>query len=101
MRALEAKRYGYLVKLMKKDYDAYVATASFLCPSRIPRLKLPNVQDVTIDKNSIPKNYEVAEDGNAPLVDDCDLEDMAYKDNLLDIVLLAIFRSLVTKFTNG
>jgi beta-carotene isomerase len=86
---------------MQKDYDAYVATASFLSPSRIPRLQLPNLQDVTIDKNAVPKNYEVAEDGSVPLVDDCELEDLKYKMNPLDVVLLAIFRSLVEKNTNG
>ncbi|KAL3900244.1 MAG: hypothetical protein SGARI_006285 [Bacillariaceae sp.] len=36
-RALETKRYEYLAKLMQHDYDAYIATASFLSPSRIPR----------------------------------------------------------------
>jgi hypothetical protein len=100
-KALEARRYEYLAKLMQKDYDAYVATASFLSPSRIPRLQLPNLQDVTIDKNAVPKNYEVAEDGSVPLVDDCELEDLKYKMNPLDVVLLAIFRSLVEKNTNG
>lgn len=101
MKALEARRYEYLAKLMQKDYDAYVATASFLSPSRISRLQLPNLQDVVIDKNAVPKNYEVAEDGSVPLVDDCELEDLAYKDNLLDVVLLAIFRKLVESNTNG
>jgi hypothetical protein len=101
MKALEARRYEYLAKLMQKDYDAYVATASFLSPSRIPRLQLPNLQDVVIDKNAVPKNYEVAEDGSVPLVDDCELEDLTYKDNLLDVVLLAIFRKLVESNTNG
>ena len=28
-KALEARRYEYLAKLMQNDYDAYVATASF------------------------------------------------------------------------
>ena len=101
MKALEARRYEYLAKLMQKDYDAYAATASFLSPSRISRLQLPNLQDVVIDKNAVPKNYEVEEDGSVPLVDDCELEDLAYKDNLLDVVLLAIFRKLVESNTNG
>jgi hypothetical protein len=101
MKALEWRRYEYLAKLMQKDYDAYVATASFLSPSRIPRRQLPNLQDVTIDKDAIPKDYELAEDGTVPLVDDCELEAMTYKENLLDIVLLAIFRNLVVKNTNG
>ena len=101
MKALEARRYEYLAKLMQKDYDAYVATASFLSPSRIPRRQLPNLQDVVIDKNAVPKKYDVAEDGSVPLVDDCELDDVKYEENLLDIVLLFIFRKLVVKFTNG
>ena len=100
-RALEARRYELLAKLMQKDYDAYVATASFLSPSRIPRRQLPNLQDVVVDKNAVPKNYAVAEDGSVPLVDDCELEDMKYKESLLDKVLLSIFRKLVVKNTNG
>jgi len=39
LRALELGRYHLLTKLMKADYDAYVATASFLSPSRIDRLE--------------------------------------------------------------
>mmetsp|Transcript_3989 Transcript_3989/g.9508 ORF Transcript_3989/g.9508 Transcript_3989/m.9508 type:complete len:402 (+) Transcript_3989:159-1364(+) len=101
VKALEAKRYEYLAKLMQKDYDAYIATASFLSPSRIPRRELPNLQDVPVEKNSVPKNYEVGEDGSVPLVDDCELEPMKYKDNILDVVLLSIFRKLVTENTNG
>ena len=33
-RSSEFKRYELLAKMMRKDYDAYVATASFLSPSR-------------------------------------------------------------------
>jgi len=99
-RALEIKRYEYLVKLMQNDYDAYVATASFLSPSRIPRKKLPNLQDVPIDKNAVSKT-DTLEDDSISLVDDCELEDMSYKDSPLDILLLAIFRKLVTKYTGG
>jgi len=100
-KALEARRYEYLAKLMQKDYDAYVATASFLSPSRISRQQLPNLQDVIIDKNSIPSEEYVSEDGGAPLVPDCELEPKKFNDNLLDTVLLAIFRKLVEKNTNG
>ncbi len=100
-KALEARRYEYLAKLMQKDYDAYIATASFLSPSRIARRQLPNLQDVPIDKNAVPNNYEVREDGSVPLVDDCELEDMKYNDSILDKVLLSIFRKLVTENTNG
>jgi hypothetical protein len=107
-RALKMKRYDYLAKLMQKDYDAYVATANFLSPSRISRRELPNLQDIDVpidDKNNdMQQKVEVnpVEDiGSIPLVDDCELEDMKYKDNPLDILLLAIFRKLVTKNTGG
>ncbi|KAG7349790.1 protein of unknown function DUF4033 containing protein [Nitzschia inconspicua] len=102
IRAMKSKRYEYLVKLMQSNYDAYVATASFLSPSRIARRELPNIQDVPVDKNSIPSTTIItAEDGKTPLVADCELEDMKYKDSLLDKILLSIFRNLVTKNTGG
>mmetsp|Transcript_22923 Transcript_22923/g.54113 ORF Transcript_22923/g.54113 Transcript_22923/m.54113 type:complete len:449 (-) Transcript_22923:127-1473(-) len=101
VKALEARRYEFLAKLMQKDYDAYVATASFLSPSRIPRRQLPNLQDVTIDKNAVPKDYEVTEEGGLQLVADCELEPMKFNESILDKVLLSIFRKLVEKNTNG
>ncbi|KAL3929741.1 MAG: hypothetical protein SGARI_004668 [Bacillariaceae sp.] len=100
-RALKTKRYEYLAKLMQKDYDAYIATASFLSPSRIPRLELPNVQDVPIDKNAVPLQEIKAEDGSTPLVADCELDDMRFQESPLDKLLLSIFRKLVTKNSGG
>jgi hypothetical protein len=104
IRALKTKRYEYLVKLMQSNYDAYVATASFLSPSRIPRRELPNLQDVPMDKNAFDPTQTqlfVAEDGVTPLVADCVLVDKQYNDNILDKILLSIFRKLVTKNTGG
>ena len=98
-RSLEIQRYEWLAKLMKVDYDAYVATASFLSPSRISRKLLPNLQDVPIDKNVIPK--ENLSDDGFPLVADCELSDMAYTESPLDKILLSIFRKLVVKNTGG
>ena len=97
-RALEFQRYELLSKMMAEDYSAYVATASFLSPSRIPRNQLPNVQDVPYDKDAEPK--AITEDGLA-LVADCELEDMEYDDSLLDKFLLKIFRNFVTENTGG
>jgi len=101
-RALETRRYELLAKLMRQDNDAYVATASFLSPSRIPRDQLPNVQDVPLPKTTkqTPKEMLTDETG-LPLVADCELEDMAYKDSPLDKLLLDIFRKLVTQNTGG
>jgi hypothetical protein len=93
--ALEFGRYHLLRKLMQKDYEAYVATASFLSPSRVDRLDLPNVQDVPF--NDIKPSMANGEE----LVDDCTLDDMKFNDSILDIVLLKIFRNLVEKNTGG
>jgi hypothetical protein len=102
-RALKAQRYEYLAKLLQKDYDAYIVTASFLSPSRFPRKELPNVQDVPIDKNSVPNSntWTAGVDGGTPLVEDCKLDDMTYRDSPLDKLLLSIFRKLVTQNTGG
>jgi hypothetical protein len=73
-RAMEFQRYEMLVALMKNDYDAYVATASFLSPSRIPRMQLPNVQDVLYDEKLDPKaetnQQPIEEKDGVPLVAD-------------------------------
>lgn len=95
-RSLEFKRYELLTKLMRKDYAAYVATASFLSPSRIPRLMLPNLQDVPFDK-TLAATFST----EAGLVADCTLEAMKYNDSILDKLLLTIFRKLVVQNTGG
>jgi hypothetical protein len=103
-QAYELGRYHLLTKLMKKDYEAYVATAAFLSPSRIDRLDLPNVQDVPFN-DIMPSMAQTINgldgtDDNS-LVDDCTLEDKKFEDSILDQVLLKIFRNIVTKNTNG
>lgn len=97
-KSMELGRYHLLVKLMKKDYDSYVATAGFLSPSRIPRLDLPNVQDVPF--NDIMPSKQQDEDVNA-LVDDCTLENKIFDESPLDKLLLKIFRDLVEQNTGG
>ena len=97
-RALEFARYELLVKLLRSDYKAYVATASFLSPSRIPRSQLPNVQDVPFDKDYVVPQVK---EGDKELVADCALDDMKYTDSLLDKALLKVFRNLVEKNTGG
>lgn len=95
----ELSRYQLLTKLMKKDYSAYVATASFLSPSRIDRLDLPNLQDIPFN-GIMPSMASSSADDNF-LVDDCALEGKKFNDSLLDKLLLKIFRGLVEKNTNG
>ena len=97
--ALEFGRYHLLTKLIKKDYDAYVATASFLSPSRIDRLDLPNVQDVPF--NEIMPSMANGNGDDSELLDDCTLEDKKFNDSILDKILLKIFRNLVEANTNG
>lgn len=107
--ALQTKRYEWLVKLMKTDYDAYIATASFLSPSRIPRMQLPNLQDVPIDETLLAEvaasttksSQQVVDENGIALVSDCELDNMEYKESLLDKVLLSIFRKLVVQNTGG
>jgi hypothetical protein len=102
-RALELQRYELLVQLMRHDYNAYIATAAFLSPSRIPRYQLPNVQDVPWNtETTTPSTSTTTTDANGQtLVPDCTLESMVYKDSLLDKILLSIFRNLVAKNTGG
>ena len=98
-KALKFRRYELLAKMMRADYDAYVATASFL-GSRIPRMELPNVQDVPYpDLTPVLEASSSAED--ADLVPDCTMEPMKYNDSPLDKLLLKIFRNLVVKNTGG
>jgi hypothetical protein len=100
-KALRFKRYELLANLMKQDYEAYIATASFLSPSRIPRMELPNVQDVPFDKTAMTMAKTLSSEEGAPLVADCELDNLEYKESLLDKVLLKIFRGLVTENTGG
>ncbi len=109
----EFGRYHLLVKLLKSDYNAYVKTAEFLSPSRIPRGELPNVQDVTYVVPTTVSSEESTEattasaaamsteDGEQPLVADCTLENISYNDSPLDKLLLSIFRNLVETQTGG
>ncbi len=99
-KALENRRYDWLVKLLQKDYAAYIATVSFLSPSRIPRRELPNVQDVPLAKGVPVGSKQFNLDGQL-VVEDCRLTNKVYNDSLLDKVLLAVFRNLVTKNTGG
>jgi hypothetical protein len=100
-QALEFKRYELLVKLLRKDYEAYVATASFLSPSRIPRRLLPNVQDIPYDKEREPSAVAGVDKNGVVLVADCELDTVEFKGSLLDKLLLSIFRKLVEKNTGG
>jgi hypothetical protein len=125
-RVHEYGRYTLFIKLMKVDYNAYVTTAEFLCPTRILREELPNIQDVKYSSGSTKAAAAAADDDlgvnviasssstsspNAivreagvdntmmPLVPDCELKDLSYTDSLLDKLLLYIFRTFVAEYT--
>ena len=98
-QAMQFGRYHLLVKLLKKDYESYVATASFLSPSFIPRKDLPNIQDVPL--NDIMPSTVLSQTSDDSLVEDCQLENKEFSESLLDKILLQIFRNLVAKFSGG
>jgi Beta-carotene isomerase D27-like, C-terminal len=104
-QALKYARYELLAKLMRSDYSSYVATAIYLSPSRIPRCELPNVQDIPYHQNTngatASASSAMLDERGQPLVPDCTLSNMAYQENLLDQLLLSIFRKLVTQHTGG
>ncbi|GKY91068.1 hypothetical protein MPSEU_000079600 [Mayamaea pseudoterrestris] len=100
-RAMEFQRYELLCRLMAKRYDDYVATASFLSPSRIPRKQLPNLQDIPYCKPNDSVTPAAIDENGVPLVADCELKEMEYRDNILDTALLNIFRKLVKRNTGG
>lgn len=123
-RVHEYGRYQLFVKLMKVDYHAYVTMAEFLCPTRVLREELPNIQDVNFNDritkaasapddivnvvsapSSSPSSSNVivgeagVVDNTMPLVPDCELKDLSYTDSLLDKLLLYIFRTFVAEYT--
>ncbi len=102
---LEFRRYQLLGKLLRCDYNAYVATASFLSPSRIPRTQLPNVQDVpykdAVKGDNVDAFVQVRSIRGEPLIADCELEDMLYTESALDQFLLWLFRRFVESNTGG
>jgi len=99
-RTLEHRRYEWLTTLLQEDYQAYINTAGFLSPTKIPRRQLPNVQDVPYAKD-IPIGSKQFNFEGQLVVEDCSLDDMRYQESWLDQLLLQIFRTLVTKYTGG
>jgi len=128
--SIKYARYSLLQSLMRMDYGTYVNVASFLSPLTIPRDELPNVQDIpfyeapvsTSDEETTLSALSMSTVMNTPpakstitrrkppsktneeddsLVPDCELPEKAFEDNPLDVVLLAIFRNLVTQNSDG
>ena len=81
----KSRRDQLLVELLRVDRPAYIETASFL---NIPRLELPNLQDVRVRDAPAAEPPPAAAPGEDELVPDCALDDLAMGENLLEAVLL-------------
>ncbi len=92
---LETRRWWLLAAMLRTDRAAYVESASFL-RDRIPREALPSVIGVDLPTRNDAAASETSDDG---LVADCPLPEQVYRDNPLDVLLLALFRRLVQKET--
>jgi len=88
-----------LAALLRKDVEAYVATASFLSPARLPRSVLPNVQVLTPPPERAPRSPNPTGPTDTASTPDCELPPTTYTDSLLDVALLAVFRRLVQSET--
>lgn len=103
--ALELRRYQLLARLMRSDYDAYVATASFLSPGLISREDLPNIQDVPyLYAAERPANdtepLALRDDFGQPLVPDCTVPAKEMGENPGEVLLLEITRNIYADETN-
>lgn len=82
------RRQSLLLTMLERDRKVYIETVSFL-QSRIPRLELPNLQDIPVSETRSATSLEEG------LVADCTLPKVTYSESLLDKFLLSIFRGLV------
>jgi Beta-carotene isomerase D27-like, C-terminal len=100
--SLQQRRYELLVKMMRANYTTYVTTAAFLGDGvyGLERWQLPNVQDVPYPAAPERRQLGTTADESG-LLQDCQLPAVTFQDNLLDIILLKVFRQLVTQNTGG
>eukprot|EP00908_Phaeocystis_cordata_P001505 Transcript_1161.p1 GENE.Transcript_1161~~Transcript_1161.p1 ORF type:complete len:428 (-),score=197.28 Transcript_1161:149-1432(-) len=95
----KTRRSQLLVELLREDRPAYIETASFL---NIPRLELPNLQDVP--RRDAPAAAAVPDEldyRGEELVADCTLPDLAMGENLLEGALLRVTRDIYAEKTDG
>ena len=97
---LKLSRQNLLTKLLEKDRKIYLETVSQL-GNRIPRSELPNRQEIPVfSTNSPPSNIigltttSTAIDGLTTIAD-CKLPNQTFTDNILDEMLLNLFRNFV------
>lgn len=110
---LRHKRRKALLSILQRDRDEYITIVSFL-GARIPRDELPNAQGVPypvvdaplkehiltkedVDTNVLTDDVLGGLNKTIPLIADCNLQPMQYRDSVLDRFLLARFRGLVQK----
>jgi hypothetical protein len=94
----KSRRSQLLVELLRVDRPAYIETASFL---NIPRLELPNLQDVPVREAPAADTPPAAAPGEDELVPNCVLDDLKMGENLLEAVLLKVTRDIYADNTEG
>ena len=94
----KSRRDQLLVELLRVERPAYIETASFL---NIPRLELPNLQDVPVRDASAAVPPPAAAPREDDLVPNCALDDVAMGENLLEAVLLKVTRDIYADQTEG
>ena len=106
---LKSKRYFALAEILKKDRDLYKQTV-LLFSSQIPRLELPNLQDIpyynatyeTPTSSQLSVGDLAYQKGllEAGVVESSSVTNVTFSDSPLDTALLAIFRGMVQKEVN-
>ena len=90
---LRWKRDSLLTDFLGADYPGYVELVNKL-GNRIPRVELPNVQDIKIPEITVDTTEQVQ---LLEVIPDCTLPNKTFADSPLDNFLLSIFRDLVRK----
>ena len=86
---LKYSRSVLLTNILKRNRSEYIDIVQFV-GSRIPRVELPNLQDVEVQQFEKPES-------SPDVLADCKLPNITFSESPLDTVLLSIFRSLVQK----
>jgi len=98
---LKLSRQSLLTKLLEKDRKLYLDTVSQL-GSRIPRSELPNRQEISVysinsnDHNPLNIITTTIDPSTTTItIADCKLPNQTFTDNVLDKMLLHLFRNFV------
>lgn len=100
---IRSARSFLLTSVLQRNRTEYIDIVSFM-GARIPRGDLPNLQNIPLTNLQSKKSAQILStidiNSAVPLVEDCTLPKVIYKESLLDKFLLATFRSLVQKEIN-